>query len=135
MQRLEDRVALITGGASGIGAATAHRLAAEGARVWITDIQDDKGHDVVARVRANGATIDYIHHDVANEQSWKHVIDAITQSDSRLDVLFNNAGIGEATTIEDTTWETYLHTIGITQHSVFLGMRACGELLKKSGHA
>lgn len=135
MQRLEGRIALITGGASGIGAATAHRLASEGARIIITDIQDEKGAHVVEEVRTTGGVIDYLHHDVADEAAWKKIVQHIEQTHTRLDILFNNAGIGEATPIEDTTWDIYLHTISVTQHSVFLGMRTCAALLKKSAHA
>ena len=135
MGRLTGRVALVTGGASGIGAATAQRLARDGATVVITDVQDDKGAAVAAEVRSSGGATDYLHHDVASEASWSDVVTHIAGGYGRLDILFNNAGIGEATSIEDTTWEAYLHTVGVTQHSVFLGMRACGTLLKSSGHA
>ena len=135
MRRLENRMALITGGASGIGAATAHRVASEGARVIITDIQDDKGAHIVEQVRAAGGDIDYLSHDVSDEAAWTRVVQHIEHTHGGLDILFNNAGIGEATTIEDTTWDSYLHTISITQHSVFLGMRTCAALLKQSAHA
>ena len=135
MGGLTGRVALVTGGASGIGAATAQRLARDGAAVVITDVQDDKGAAVAAEVRSSGGATDYLHHDVASEASWSDVVTHIAGGYGRLDILFNNAGIGEATSMEDTTWEAYLHTVGVTQHSVFLGMRACGTLLKASGHA
>ena len=135
MGRLTGRVALVTGGASGIGAATAQRLADEGATVVITDIQDDRDAVVAAGVRSRGGAIDYLQHDVASEAAWTDVVTQIQTGFGQLDILFNNAGIGEATPIEDTTWEAYLHTVGITQHSVFLGMRACAALLKASGRA
>ena len=135
MGRLTGRVALVTGGASGIRAATAQRLADEGATVVITDIQDDRDAVVAAGVRSRGGAIDYLQHDVASEAAWTDVVTQIQTGFGQLDILFNNAGIGEATPIEDTTREAYLHTVGITQHSVFLGMRACAALLKASGRA
>ena len=135
MHRLTDRIALVTGGASGIGAATAQRLAAEGARVIITDLHDASGELVADSVREAGGAIAYMHHDVSEEQSWSDVAQQIQRDHGRLDILFNNAGIGESTSIEETTWDIYLHTVAVTQHSVFLGLHSCGELLKKSPHA
>ena len=133
--RLAGRVALVTGGASGIGKATAHRLAAEGAAVVITDVNDSAGTLVAVAIDDAGGQCEYLHQDVARESEWSDVVDHVREKQGRLDILFNNAGIGEATTIEDTSWDGYLHTIAVTQHSVFLGMRACGSMLKQSGHA
>lgn len=135
MARLNERVALVTGGASGIGAATARRLAADGAAVVVTDVQDSKGDSVVESIRSAGGAAEYLHHDVASEAAWDAVATHVRGCYGRMDILFNNAGIGDATSIEETTWEAYLHTIGVTQHSVFLGIRACSTLLKASGRA
>jgi len=134
MERLEDRVALVTGGASGIGAAIAHRLAAEGATVMVTDVQDDLGEKVVAAIRDEGGTAEYAHLDVSSEAGWEEVMDRVRTEQGRLDVLVNNAGMGDLASIEDTSLADWERTISIDQTGVFLGMRTAAALLKASGH-
>ena len=134
MDRLEGRVALVTGGASGIGRATALRLASEGASVVLTDVQDDKGEAVAKEIEGTSAKARFLHHDVSSESEWASVIAETVKAFGRLDILVNNAGIGETTMLEETTYEAYQRTIKITQDSVFLGMKAAGEALKASGH-
>lgn len=134
MQRLNGRAALITGGASGIGAATARRLTAEGASVVITDIQDDAGERVAGEIRADGGTAIFVHHDVADEGEWRAVLLAAEEAFDGLDILVNNAGIGDLATIEDTALEDWARTIAIDQTSVFLGMKHAAPPLKASGH-
>ena len=128
-----QRVALITGGASGIGRATAERLVADGATVVIADIQDEAGETAAAELRAGGASVSYVHLDVADEASWRQAVGAIERDHGRLDVLVNNAGIGDVEPLEATSLETYARVVAITQTSVFLGMKATAELLKRSG--
>ena len=129
----KQRVALITGGASGIGRATAERLVADGATVVIADIQDEAGETAAAELRAGGASVSYVHLDVADEASWRQAVGAIERDRGRLDVLVNNAGIGDVEPLEATSLETYARVVAITQTSVFLGMKATAELLKRSG--
>lgn len=135
MKRLEGRVALITGGASGIGKATAFRFIEEGAKVVISDIQDSLGESVQKELQAKGGDALYLHHDVANEESWKEVLAKIEQKYGGLDILFNNAGIGDTLTIEETPLDNYMKTTAVTQTSVFLGMKLAAPMLKKSKHA
>ena len=135
MKRLDGRVALITGGSSGIGKATAFRFVNEGAKVVISDIQDEKGLAVEKELKAIHGDAIYLHHDVSSEQSWKEVLEKTASKFGGLDILFNNAGIGDTFNIEETTMENYLKTIGVTQNSVFLGMKLAAPLLKKSKHA
>ncbi len=135
MKRLENRVALITGGASGIGKATAFRFINEGAKVVISDIQDSLGETVLKELQARGGDAMYLHHDVSSEASWKEVLAKIQAKYGGLDILFNNAGIGDTQNIEETSMEDYLKTIAVTQNSVFLGMKLAADLLKKSKHA
>jgi NAD(P)-dependent dehydrogenase (short-subunit alcohol dehydrogenase family) len=135
MKRLEGRIALITGGASGIGKATAHRFIEEGAKVVITDIQDSLGEEVIKDLLSRGGQATYLHHDVSKEDSWKQVIAKIDSKYGVLDILFNNAGIGDTLTLEETPMDNYMKTIAVTQNSVFLGMKLSAGLLKRSKHA
>jgi len=135
MRRLEGRVALVTGAASGIGRATAGRLAEEGAVVVVTDVQDTLGEEVVAELRERGRTAVFLHLDVASEQGWAEVVDRVLADHGRLDVLVNNAGLGDLAPIEETSLADYERTVSIDQTGVFLGMKACAEALKASGHA
>ena len=134
MRRLEGRVALVTGAASGIGRAAATRLGAEGAVVAVTDVSDDAGEATAAAIRDKGAEALYLHLDVSDEGSWREAVDRLLAERARLDVLVNNAGMGDLATIEETTLSDWERTIGIDQTGVFLGMRTCAEALKASGH-
>jgi NAD(P)-dependent dehydrogenase (short-subunit alcohol dehydrogenase family) len=135
MRRLEGRVALVTGGASGIGKATCYRFTEEGAQVVLTDVQDEAGELVVKHLQELGREAVYLHHDVSSEEDWRAAVECALETFGALDILVNNAGIGDLGTIEDTTMESYLHTVAVTQHSVFLGMRTAAEALKASPHA
>jgi NAD(P)-dependent dehydrogenase (short-subunit alcohol dehydrogenase family) len=134
MRRLEGRVALVTGAASGIGRATAERLADEGATVVITDVQDTAGEEAVAAIRDGGGTALFVHQDVTDEQSWRAAVERVLEEYGRLDVLVNNAGMGDLATIEETTVADWERTIAVDQTGVFLGMKTCAEALKASGH-
>jgi NAD(P)-dependent dehydrogenase (short-subunit alcohol dehydrogenase family) len=135
MRRLQGRVALVTGAASGIGAATAHRLAEEGAAVVVTDIQDGPGKDVAEAIQARGGRSVYVHLDVTSEQSWEAAIAATQKEYGGHDVLVNNAGSGGLGAIEDMTLAEYERNVAIDQTSVFLGMKLAAPALKRSGHA
>ena len=134
MSRLDNRIALVTGAASGIGKATAIRLADEGAAVLVTDIQDEAGEAVAASIRDAGGRAVYRRLDVTQEADWADAIGAALAEFGRLDVLVNNAGVGDLATIEETSLESYSRTIAITQTSVFLGMKAAASALKASGN-
>jgi len=133
--RLEGRVALITGAASGIGRATAERLASEGATVVVTDVQDEAGEETVAALNDGGnGTALYVHLDVTDEAGWQAAVERVLAERDRLDVLVNNAGLGDLAPIEETTLADWERTVAIDQTGVFLGMKSCGEALKASGH-
>jgi len=93
MNRLQDKVAIVTGGAVGIGAACARRMAAEGATVAILDRLDDSGRELAAELVGLGYQARYLHADVALETEVAHAIDEVASVFGRLDVLVNNAGI------------------------------------------
>ena len=129
----QTRVALVTGGASGIGRATVDRLAADGITVVIADIQDPAGESAAAAIRDGGGSAVYRHLDVADEAAWNDVVAATVRDQGRLDILVNNAGIGDTAALEATSFETYRRVVEVTQTSVFLGMKAAAEALKASG--
>jgi NAD(P)-dependent dehydrogenase (short-subunit alcohol dehydrogenase family) len=114
----DNRVALITGGASGIGRATADRLVADGVTVVIADIQDEAGEAAAAELRGKQASASYLHLDVSDEASWQQVASTIEHDHRRLDILVNNAGIGDLDPIERTPLETYARVVAITQTRV-----------------
>ena len=134
MNRLEGRVALVTGAASGIGKATAKRLADEGAAVLVTDIQVEAGEATVAELRDQGARAAFARHDVTSEADWQAVIAEAVAEFGSLDILVNNAGMGDIKPIEETTVEDWQRTVDIDQLGVFLGMKVAADALKKSGH-
>ena len=133
MARFEGRVAIVTGGSSGIGRATVLQLAREGCAVVVADIQDALGAELVDEVTASNGAATYVHLDVAGEDSWTAAIEHTLAEHGRLDILVNNAGIGDDLPIEETTTQTWDKVVAVTQTSVFLGMRAAAEALKASG--
>lgn len=134
MTRYEGRVALITGGASGIGKETAKRIAAEGGTVVIADLQDDAGAAVVTEIQSHGGSASFVHLDVTSEDGWAAAVATVLDRHGRLDVLVNNAGIGDTEPLEVTTSQTWDKVVAVTQTSVFLGMKAAAAALKASGN-
>ena len=134
MTRFQGKVALVTGGASGIGKATSLRLAREGAAVVIADINADAGQSVVDEITAAGGKALFISLNVTSEDAWNAAIAQTIETFGGLNLLVNNAGIGDARSIEDTTIEVWDKTIAVTQTSVFLGLKASSAALKASGN-
>jgi 3alpha(or 20beta)-hydroxysteroid dehydrogenase len=125
MGRLDGKVALITGGARGQGAAEGRLFAAEGAEVIITDVLDSEGERTAAGFRGL-----YLHHDVTSEQDWASVVKAIMDRHGRIDVLVNNAGIWITGRLADTPLADYRRVIEVNQVGVFLGMQAVATPMK-----
>lgn len=134
MARCEGRVAIVTGGSSGIGRAAVQQLAREGCAVVVADIQDEAGSQLAQEVTAAGGTATYAHLDVADEAAWTAVVEQTVADHGGLDILVNNAGIGDNEPIEVTSTQTWDQVVAVSQTSVFLGMRAAAEPLKASGH-
>ena len=131
--RVKDRIALVTGGASGIGRASAERLAEEGAHVVITDIQDDVGTAVVADIHAAGGSAEYVHHDVTSERAWEDVIARVADRPGALHILVNNAGIGIACSIFEMSLADWQRQQAINLDGVFLGVKHGIPLIRDSG--
>jgi NAD(P)-dependent dehydrogenase (short-subunit alcohol dehydrogenase family) len=131
--RVEGKVALVTGGASGIGRGCAERLAQEGAVVVITDLQDAKGAEVVQAITAMGGKAEYLHHDVTSEQAWIDVVAAIKAKHGRLDILVNNAGIGISGSVLDMTLADFQRQTAINLDGVFLGVKHSIPAMRVSG--
>src|SRR5437016_13047965 len=94
MGQVDGKIAIVTGGASGIGAACVETLAREGATIVISDIDDARGNAVLSAVSAAGHAAIYLAHDVTDEAQWQHVVGEIERRYGRLDILIANAGIG-----------------------------------------
>src|SRR5438477_161796 len=121
--RLAGKVALVTGGGSGMGASHARALAREGARVAITDIAADAAAGLADELRAAGAEVSWHRHDVADPDSWRSVVANVVDALGAIDVLVNNAGVQVRSVgieADDREWET---VTGVNQRGVFLGMR------------
>lgn len=131
MSRLDGKVAVITGGASGIGEGTVRRFVTEGARVVVADIQDAKGHTLVDTL--GGAAV-YQHTDVAEEHDVKAAIGRALDEFGRLDCMFNNAGFGGTVgPIESTPVDEYDRTMNVLLRGVFLGMKHAAPVMKAQG--
>ncbi|HEY3949283.1 glucose 1-dehydrogenase [Phenylobacterium sp.] len=131
--RVAGKVALVTGGASGIGRGCAETLAAEGAVVFVTDLQDDKGAETVAAIQKAGGTASYLHHDVTDEAAWESVVAKVKAAHGRLDILVNNAGIGLGGSVLTMTLADWQRQIAVNLDGVFLGVKHSIPLMRASG--
>ncbi len=132
MDQLSGKVAIVTGGPSGIGAACARRLAAEGASVVITDIQDPMGE---ALAREIGAAARYLHHDVTSEEAWIEIVATVKRDFGRLDILVNNAGIGlSCPSITQMSLADFRRQQAINVEGVFLGVKHGLPLMREAGN-
>ena len=134
MASLDGKVALVTGGASGIGAACARALAGAGAAVVLTDVQDDKGHALAEEIGKAGGKARYLHHDVTREDEWVQVVSEVKRAFGRLDVLVNNAGIAvPSPSIIDMSLDDFRRQQAINVEGVFLGVKHGLPLMRASG--
>jgi NAD(P)-dependent dehydrogenase (short-subunit alcohol dehydrogenase family) len=131
--RVQGKVALVTGGASGIGRGCADTLAAQGAAVVITDVQDDKGAEVAAAITKAGGKCEYLPHDVTDEAAWVSVIGQVKARHGRLDILVNNAGIGIGGSILEMTLADWRKQTAVNLDGVFLGVKHAIPLMRVSG--
>ena len=132
-ERLAGKVAIVTGGARGMGASEAQLFVEEGARVVITDVLDDLGEKTASRISPDGSACRFVHHDVTSESGWDAVLASALRDFGQVDVLVNNAGIFEQGSVMDTSLEAYMRTININQVGVFLGMRTVAPHMVSRG--
>jgi 3alpha(or 20beta)-hydroxysteroid dehydrogenase len=120
MGRLDGKVALITGGARGMGKSHARYFVSEGARVVIGDVLDDKGKAVADKL---GDACRYVHHDVTSEADWAAAVDATVAGYGKLDVLVNNAGVLHHASIADTSLADFRRVVEVNLVGCFLGVK------------
>lgn len=130
MNRLEGRVAIITGAARGMGAAHARAFVREGARVVLTDVLEDEGRRVAAEI---GDRARFVTHDVSRAEDWDRVVAAAEQAFGDVGILVNNAGMGFASPLEATTEAQFRRVVEVNQVSVFLGMKAVLASMTRAG--
>lgn len=128
--RMDGKVAVITGGTSGIGEATAELFVAEGAKVVIAGRSEQKGAEIVARLGASAA---YCRTDVTNEKEIASLVDFSVKRFGRIDCLFNNAGAPDVTTLETVTSENFSYFMNLLLGSVIFGMKYAAAVMKPQG--
>ena len=134
MGRLEGKVAMITGGASGIGKAHAELFAREGAKVVITTRRKvAEGTALAESIKKGGGEATFIKLDVTKESEWREVIDEVIRKYGKLNILVNNAGVSLGKTIEDTSLDEWNLIMGINSTGVFLGTKHAIEAMKNNG--
>ena len=131
--RLEGKVALITGGARGQGAAEARLFSQEGAKVVIGDVLDDEGAQLAAEIGELGGDALFVHLDVTSEENWREAIGAATSSFGKLDILVNNAAIWRGGRVTDTTSEHWDSVMDVNAKGVFLGTKLAIPEMRKAG--
>lgn len=129
MERLSGKVAIITGGARGMGAAHVRRFVEEGAKVVFTDINEEVGEKLASELGDNTL---FVKHDVTDEAGWQEVIEKAEAAFGPVNVLVNNAGISMSKSIFDMSVEDYKKIIDINQVSVFLGIKAVLPSMQKA---
>ncbi|MDB5846707.1 MAG: cyclopentanol dehydrogenase [Rhodoferax sp.] len=134
MQRLDGKVALITGAGGGQGAEEARLFAREGAAVAVCDIQFDAARAVCEAIVAEGGAAVALHLDVADAAGWQRAVDAVMAWRGRLDVLVNNAGIILRTGVAATPVDRWRHLLDINLTGAFLGIQTCAPHMKAGGH-
>ena len=133
MGRVEDKIALITGAAQGLGAETARLLVAEGASVVLTDINVDGARQTADEINAQDSDKAVaFEQDVSSESGWQRTIEATREKFGGLNILVNNAGIGSIGSVEDETLETWQRVHDVDLNSVFLGCKYAIPLMVES---
>jgi NAD(P)-dependent dehydrogenase (short-subunit alcohol dehydrogenase family) len=131
--RLEDKVAIISGAASGMGAATARRFAREGAKVVVADVLEDEGRQVADGIRAAGGEATFMRLDVTDEADWKQLVERTVAKYGRLDIAVNNAGISGSNVNDTMETEAWYRLMAVNATGVFFGMKFEIPAMRQSG--
>ncbi|MGD6819033.1 SDR family NAD(P)-dependent oxidoreductase [Metabacillus sp. 84] len=131
--RLKGKVSIVTGGAEGIGKETAIRLASEGSKVVVSDLNTDLGEAVVKEITANGGEARFTKTDVTKFEEVEALVSFAVETYGSVDVMFNNAGIGMNKPFLDHSPEDYHKVVDVNQHGVFYGMLAAARKMKELG--
>jgi NAD(P)-dependent dehydrogenase (short-subunit alcohol dehydrogenase family) len=133
MGQVQGKAALVTGAASGIGAACARALARGGAAVMLTDLDDARGEALADELRQSGATAQYLHQDVTDEARWAEVVAACEARLGKLDVLVSNAGIGIIVPLEEMPLAEWRRQMAINVDGVFLSVKHSAAAMRRAG--
>ena len=131
--RLEGKVAIISGGARGMGAAEAKLFAREGAKVIICDVLEDEGRQTEAEINEVGGDAVFVKLDVTSQDEWENAVNTAIERFGKLDILVNNAGIIVQSTIEDMTVELWDKVMDVNAKGVFLGTKTAIPHMKEAG--
>jgi len=131
--KFASKVAIVTAGGSGIGAATARRFAQEGASVVIADISGRRAEEVTAGITSGGGKAVSIKMDASDPEGVQATIKLALDTYGRLDIMFNNAGLADVALLEETTLESWNRVIAVTLTSTFLGMKYCLPIMRQQG--
>jgi 3alpha(or 20beta)-hydroxysteroid dehydrogenase len=131
MSTLENKVALISGGAGGTGAAHGEVFTAAGARIVLGDVNDAEGHGLAARIGAG--TCLYTHLDVTSTRDWAAAVALTVERFGRLDVLVNNAGICPVASLDATSAELFTQVLAVNTVGTLLGMQAAPRVMDRGG--
>jgi len=131
--RLAGKVALISGGARGMGAVESKLFAREGAKVVLGDVLESEGKKVESEIRGSGGEAVFVRLDVTREADWAHAVETATGRFGRLDILVNNAGIGGPGRLDETTLEAWNRVMDVNSTGVFLGSRSVIPAMRAAG--
>jgi len=133
MNRITDKIYLLTGAANGLGEASARLLAKEGGKVFLTDIDEERGNIVSQEINNSGFQAHFIKHDVTSEDDWANVFKRINDEYGKLDVLVNNAGGGTYNNVETLTLEDWRNILTLNMDGTFIGTQMAIKTMKGSG--
>jgi len=132
MGRVQDKVCLVTGGASGIGRETVLLMAEQGARIVLTDLNEEAGQSVVGEIEAIGGEAIFVKHDVSSEEDWIRVVKTAVERFGQVDVLVNNAGVFVVKPIQETTEADWDFVNDVNTKGLFFGVKQVLSAMKKS---
>ena len=132
MNRLDGKVALLSGAARGIGGATAKLMARAGAKVVVGDILEERGRETAKEIVSAGGQALFVRHDVTTEAGWQAAVDATLKQFGKLDILVNNAGLFLGRDFMEVSMEEWNRLVAINMTGVYLGTKVCAPALREA---